>query len=139
MPDIKYLARLDSSPERTYQALTSAEDIRRWWVRNAVLDSGIGGVSELGSVEGRVATRMKLDELTPPTRVSWRTISSGEPGWDGTTVTFDLRAEGGVTLLLLAHRGFSQADGGYEETAKGWARDLLSLHRYLETGEGRPH
>ena len=53
MPDIKYLARLDSSPERTYQALTSAEDIRRWWVRNAVLDSGIGGVSELGSVEGR--------------------------------------------------------------------------------------
>jgi len=137
MSDIKYLARIHSSPERTYQALTNAEDIRRWWVRSAVLDSGIGALGELGSVEGE--TRMKLDEVTPPTRVSWRTISSGAPGWDGTTITFDLRAEDGVTLLLLAHRGFSRADKGYEETAKGWARDLLSLHRYLETGEGRPH
>jgi uncharacterized protein YndB with AHSA1/START domain len=139
MADIKHLAKIHSSPERIYQALTTADDIRGWWTRDAVLDSRVGGTGEFGFFNRSVVAKVRVDELTPPTRVSWRAVSSGVPGWDGTTITFDLRAEAGDTLVLLSHRGFAQAYEGYEKTSRGWASNLLSLHRYLETGEGRPH
>src|SRR5215813_4739993 len=138
MPDIKHLARIHSSPERIYQALTTAEDIRGWWTRDAVLDSKVGGTGEFGFFDRQVVAKVRVDELTPPTRVSWKTLSSGAPGWDGTTITFDLRAEDGATLSRRAHAGSVKAHQDYDQTAKGWARNPLSLHRYAEAGERRP-
>jgi uncharacterized protein YndB with AHSA1/START domain len=44
MPDIMHLIKIHASPERIYQALTTAEGIRNWWTRDAVLDSKIGGL-----------------------------------------------------------------------------------------------
>ncbi len=42
MPDIMHLISIQSSPERVYQALTTAEGIRNWWTRDADLDSREG-------------------------------------------------------------------------------------------------
>ena len=42
MPDIMHLIKIRVSPERVYQAITTAEGIRNWWTRDAVLDSRIG-------------------------------------------------------------------------------------------------
>lgn len=46
--------------ERVYQALTTAEDIRNWWTRDAVLDSKIGGTGEFRFYEGKFVTKIKL-------------------------------------------------------------------------------
>ena len=138
MPDIELFARIHASPERVYQALTTADGIRSWWARDANVDSTAGGIAAPAYFEHRILTRIRLDELQPPVRTRWKTISSAAPGWDGTTITFDLRAEGSHTLLSLAHRGFTDDDETYSGTAALWARYLLSLHRYLEAGEGRP-
>jgi hypothetical protein len=81
---------------------------------------------------------MRVDELKGPVRVSWTTISSFRPEWNGTTITFDLRAEGSDTVLSFAHRGFKQADEGYAVTTTGWGYYLVSLQQYLETGKGAP-
>jgi len=139
MPDIMHLVKIHASPERVYQALTTAEGIRNWWTRDAVLDSKIGGTGEFGFFERRIVTKMEVDEFKPPVRVGWKTISSAAPGWDGTTITFDLRAEGSDTVLSFAHRGFKQADEGYARTTTGWGYYLVSLQQYLETGKGAPH
>jgi uncharacterized protein YndB with AHSA1/START domain len=139
MPDITHLARIHASPERVYQALTTAEGIRNWWTRDAILDSRIGGAGEFGFFEHKIVTRVRIDELKPPARVVWRTTSPTAPGWQGTTIAFDLLLEDSATLISLEHRGFEQADEGYRRTKTGWAQYLLSLHRYLEAGKGRPH
>lgn len=76
MPDIMHLIRIQASPERVYQALTTAEGIRNWWTRDAVLDSKIGGTGEFGFHERRVVTKIRVDELKPPVRVGWKTIFS---------------------------------------------------------------
>jgi uncharacterized protein YndB with AHSA1/START domain len=139
MPDIMHLVRMHASPERVYQALTTAAGIRNWWTRDAVLDSKIGGTGEFGFNVRRVVTKIRVDQLEPPVRVGWKTIASNAPGgWDGTTITFDLRGEGSDTVLSCAHRGFAQADEGYTRVTTGWGHYLVSLQLYLETGKGTP-
>lgn len=72
--------------------------------------------------------------------MGWKTISANAPrGWDGTTITFDLRGEGGDTVLSFAHRGFEHADEGYVLVTTGWGYYLVSLQQYLQTGKGAPH
>lgn len=139
MSDITHLARIHASPESVYEALTTAQGVRNWWTRDATLEAVVGGNAEFGFFHHRIVTRMRVEELTPSVRVGWRTLCPAAPGWEGTTVTFDLREEEGGTLLSLTHRGFDREDEAYGRTAQGWAHYLLSLHRYLETGRGMPH
>jgi uncharacterized protein YndB with AHSA1/START domain len=138
MPDIELFAKIHASPERVYRALTTADGIRSWWAREANVDSRVEGIGEPGHFEHRILTRIRLDELQPAVRTRWKTISSASPGWEGTTITFDLRAEGSCTFLSLVHSGFIDDGATYSRTAALWARYLLSLHRYVEAGEGRP-
>jgi uncharacterized protein YndB with AHSA1/START domain len=135
MPDIMHLIKIRVSPERVYEALTTAEGIRNWWTRDAVLDSKIGGTGEFSFFGRKPVSRMKVDELKAPVRVSWTTISSFRPEWNGTTITFDLRAEGSDTVLSFAHRGFKQADEGYAVTTTGWG--VLSCQLATISGDGK--
>jgi uncharacterized protein YndB with AHSA1/START domain len=83
MPDIMHLIKIRASPEQVYRALTTPEAIRNWWTRDAVLDSKIGGTGEFGFFEGRIVTKMEVEELKPPVRVGWKIVSSAARGWDG--------------------------------------------------------
>lgn len=139
MPDIMHLINIHTPPERVYQALTTAEGIRNWWTRDADLDAQIGGTGEFRfSYEGTVVTTVRVEELKPPIRVVWKTISSFRPEWSGTTITFDLRSEGSDTMLSFAHCGFEETDEIYALTTTGWGYYLVSLQQYLEMGEGAP-
>jgi uncharacterized protein YndB with AHSA1/START domain len=140
MPDILHLIKISSTPERVYHALTTPEGVREWWTRDADLDSMAGGMGEFRFYKGHGVTKVRIDELKPPARVAWMVLSANAPGgWNGTTITFDLRAEGGATVLLFAHRGFEQANEGYALVNMGWAYFLVSLRQYLEMGKGAPH
>jgi uncharacterized protein YndB with AHSA1/START domain len=140
MHDIMHLVTIRSAIERVYDAVTTVEDIRNWWTRDAILESRIGGTGEFGFSQRRVLTKITVDELKPPVHVKWKTIASTAPGgWGGTTMTFDLHADGSSTVLLFAHRGFEEANEGYARTTTGWGLYLVSLQQYLETGKGAPH
>jgi uncharacterized protein YndB with AHSA1/START domain len=138
MPAIMHLVRIGAPPERVYEALATEEGIRNWWTRDAFLDPELGGTGEFRFHGGRSVTKVSVDELEPPLRVVWRTTSSFRPEWEGTTITFDLRAEGSDTVLSFAHRGFRQAGEVYALTTTGWGHYLAGLQRYLETGNGAP-
>ncbi len=135
-----HLIKIRATPERVYQALTTAEGIRNWWTRDADLDSRVGGAGQFRFYQGKGVTHVIVEDLKPPTRVSWKTLSANAPGdWPGTTINFDLRPDGNGTILHFAHRGFAQADEGYALVTTGWAYYLVSLQQYLETGKGAPH
>ena len=138
MPDIMHLVTIQAPPERVYQALTTAEGIRNWWMRDADLDPRVGGTCEVRWAPG-LPIRLGIEALDPPARVSWKTLSSFRPEWLGTTLTFDLEPRESGTALLLAHRGFQVADAIFARTTTGWGYYLVSLKQYLETGEGAPH
>jgi len=139
MPDIMHLVKIHASRERIYEAITTAEGIRKWWTRHADLDSQIGGIGEFRfSYDGTVVTKVSVEQLNPPIRVVWKTISSFRPEWSDTTISFDLRWDGSDTILSFAHRGFKEADDIYALTTTGWAYYLVSLQQYLEKGDGAP-
>lgn len=84
MPDIMHLVKINASPERVYQALTTAEDIRNWWTRDAGLDGTIGGEGEFRfSSYGKThVTKVRVVELKPLLRVGWRQPPpSARNGW----------------------------------------------------------
>jgi uncharacterized protein YndB with AHSA1/START domain len=140
MPDIVHRLTIDATPERVFEALTTAEGIRNWWTRDADLDVTIGGTGEFRFHAGGSIANVRVDALEPPCRIGWTTVSANAPGgWDGTTITFELRAEADRTVLLFAHRGFAEANDGYALVTAGWAHYLVSLRQYVETGRGAPH
>ena len=140
MPDIMHLLKIEAAPERIYRALTTSEDIRNWWTRDADLDSTIGGEGEFrfSAYGGREVTKVKIAELRPPSHVAWQVTSSFRPEWNGTTITFDLKADATSTAIHFAHRGFQQADEVYALCTTGWGYYLVSLQQYLQTGKGGP-
>jgi uncharacterized protein YndB with AHSA1/START domain len=83
MSDIMHFIKIQASPEQVYQALATAEGIRNWWTRDAVLDSRVGGAGVFRFYGGSDVTKVRIDELDPAARVGWTTISSNAPGeWD---------------------------------------------------------
>jgi uncharacterized protein YndB with AHSA1/START domain len=139
MPDIMHRITIHASPERVYEALATAEGIRNWWTRDAILDSKNGVTAEFGFYGHVFVIKVSVDELTPTAHVGWNKITSTHGGFDGTTIAFDLTAQENGTGLAFAHRGFRQADDNYAGATTRWGYYLVSLKRYLETGEGNPN
>ena len=134
MPNINHLARFHVAPERVYRAIAATGYLRQWWVQEAPLEAKAGGVSGFEGMSRTIDARVRLEDLRPPVSVRWKTVpvASPIPGWERTTIAFDLRAAQADTQLALTHGGFEHADQDYLRTASGWACCLLSLQRDLE-------
>ena len=139
MPEIMHLIKVRAAQDKVYQALATAEGIRNWWTRDAALDPKVGGAGEFSFYGHRFIIKVKVAELAPPARVAWDEVSSTGGGFDGTTITFDLKSEEGITSLLFAHRGFKAGGDNIAAATTRWGFYLWSLKRYLETGKGTPN
>jgi uncharacterized protein YndB with AHSA1/START domain len=139
VPEIMHLIKIRAAQDKVYQAVSTAEGIRDWWTRDAALDPKVGGNGEFGFYGQRMVIKVKIAELTPPRHVAWDSVSSTGGGFDGTTISFDLKSEDGVTSVLFAHRGFKAAGEQVASATTRWGFYLLSLKRYLETGKGSPN
>jgi hypothetical protein len=81
---------------------------------------------------------MKVLELSPSRRVKWQCVD-GAKEWIGTELTFDLREESGVTVVLFAQRGWKEQVEFMHYCSTKWGTYLLSLKSLCETGKGTPH
>jgi uncharacterized protein YndB with AHSA1/START domain len=136
MQDIMHLIKIHASSERVYQAITTADGIRQWWTRDAAIEPKVGATGEVGFYGRRFVAKVTVEELNPTTRVRWKVANSA---WQGNDIEFNLKADGNVTTIIFAHRGFPRADDEYASATTRWGFYLLSLKRYLETGKGAPN
>jgi uncharacterized protein YndB with AHSA1/START domain len=139
MSEIMHLIKIRAAQDKVYQTVSTAEGIRNWWTRDAALDAKVDGTGEFGFYGHRMVIKVKVAELTPPAHVAWEDISSTGGGFDGTTISFDLKSDQGITSLLFAHRGFKTGGDNIASATTRWGFYLLSLKRYLETGKGSPN
>ncbi len=136
MQDIMFLIKIHAPADRVYDAITRADGLRQWWTRDAAIEPKVGGAGEFGFYGKRFVAKVRVEELTPVTRVRWKVTNAA---WRADEIAFDLKADGNDTTLLFAHRGFPRADEGYASTTMRWGFYLLSLKRYLESGKGTPN
>jgi uncharacterized protein YndB with AHSA1/START domain len=136
MHDIMHLIKIHASSERAYQAITTTDEIRQWWTRDAAIEPTVGAAGEFGFNGRRFVAKMTVEELNPATRVRWKVANAA---WPGSDIEFNLKVDGTDTILVFAHRGFPRADDSYASATTRWGFYLLSLKRYLETGKGMPN
>lgn len=138
MADILHELVIHASPEDVYQALTEEEGLANWWTRDTRAVPMVGAVAEFGFHDRSVVFKMRIDQLVPGRKVSWYCLGE-HPEWKETVLEFGLSPDSDRTRLRFSHRGWKSINGIFARCSFDWARYLLSLKSYLETGEGNPH
>jgi uncharacterized protein YndB with AHSA1/START domain len=139
-PSLVYTIYIASTPERVWQALTSAEFSRQYFFGNSVdIDLKVGGAFIVRTLDGSLHISGEVIACEPPKKltvtfnVNWPALIEklGQ-----TLVTYEIEQAGDAVRLTLteAHErelGDDILSGGRQ----GWPAILSSLKSVLETGK----
>jgi uncharacterized protein YndB with AHSA1/START domain len=139
-PSIVYTIYIASTPEKVWQALTSAEFSRKYFSGNAVeVDLKIGGPFVVrqpdGSlhISGEVIECVSPRKLTVTFNVNWPALIEK---LGPTLVTYEIEPVGDVVkLTLIQSHDRPISDDILSGGRSGWPAILSSLKSLLETGE----
>lgn len=143
MPDIVHRIGIKAPLSKVLAAVSSPEGVAGWWTRDttgtANGKSGGSMESRFHSPDGKEIGRMAFDVTAPVAEkeVHWR-FTSGPDEWVGTDVTFQLSADGDMTLLVFGHRNWREQVEFMAHCSMKWAIFLLSLRQLAESGTGQP-
>jgi uncharacterized protein YndB with AHSA1/START domain len=138
MNSIKEKVLVRAPVAKVFEAITRPAGYRGWWSRNSEIAESVGGRSTLNFVKDGTPVRMqfRVDEITPAKTVRWTCVEHDMAPWIGTTLRWDVLADGERTEVVFEHAGW-QGDAP-EPVVQGWRHFVTSLRSYLETGKGEP-
>ena len=119
-----------AAPERVFRALTTPEDIVRWWGNDTMYrtkewqqDLRVGGrwkATGLGADGVPFKVEGEFLEIDPPRKL----VQSWKPDWDAgadTRITYRLEAiDGGGTRVIVRHEGFGDRHESCRSHGQGW-------------------
>ena len=123
--------------EKVWRGLTDSDYTTRFWYGAAVRsDWKAGSEYALTAPDGSVVIHGRIVEADAPRRLV-QTYNSAFPPFDAeleTTLTWELEAREGGTLLTLTHEGFQPGSLMFETIRgkAGWPHIINSLKRVLE-------
>jgi len=142
IPDYHYVTVIAASPERVWEALTTAEFTQQYWHSTRVQSNWQVGSPIVFAVDddGGEAVGCEGEILVAdyPRTLSytWRfprnpAVSSEAPS----RVTFELESLGDFTRLGITHDQFPDDSNMAELVSHGWPLVLAGLKTLLETGK----
>jgi len=138
-PAIVYAIYIASTPEKVWQALTSAEFSRKYFFGNAVeVDLRVGGAYIVRTPDGALHISGEVIECDPPRKLTV-TFNVNWPGLieklGPTLVTHEIEQAGeAVKLTMLQSHDRPLSDDILSGGRQGWPAILSSLKSVLETG-----
>ena len=138
-PAIVYTIYIASTPQKVWQALTSAEFSRKYFFGNAVeVDLRVGGAYIVRTPDGALHISGEVIECDPPRKLTV-TFNVNWPGLieklGPTLVTYEIEQAGdAVKLTLLQSHDRPLSDDILSGGRQGWPAILSSLKSVLETG-----
>jgi uncharacterized protein YndB with AHSA1/START domain len=139
-PAIVYTIYIASTPEKVWQALTTAEFSRQYFFGNAVeVDLRLGGAFIVRTPDGALHISGEVVECDPPRKLSvtfnvnWpELVAKLGP----TLVTYEIEQAGdAVRLTLIQSQDRELSDDILSGGRSGWPAILSSLKSVLETGK----
>ncbi len=139
-----------AAPSVVYRAIT--EEMPSWWSAVTANFKKLGDEATVSFMPDNPSVwSFKATVLEEPERIELQCNKAkhsfeGMPDrnafdeWLGTTLRFEIKAEGSGSKLLLTHIGLTPKLHCYNECKQGW--DFFfkrSLKLYLDTGIGEPH
>jgi uncharacterized protein YndB with AHSA1/START domain/DNA-binding transcriptional ArsR family regulator len=137
-PTFVYVTYIHSTPEKVWEALTSAELTAAYWGHSNVSDWQKGSKWEHVRTDGSgvVDVAGEVIEATPPRRLVITfggTDQTGQP----TVVTFDVEPHRDIVRVTVTHEGLDDPSD-YRAVSTGWPAVLSNLKSLLETGQVLP-
>jgi uncharacterized protein YndB with AHSA1/START domain len=138
-PAIVYTIYIASTPEKVWEALTSAEFSRSYFFGNAVeVDLRVGGAYVVRTPDGALHISGEVIECDPPRRLTF-TFNVNWPALieklGPTLVTYEIEPAGDVVkLTLIQSHDRPLSDDILSGGRQGWPAILSSLKSLLETG-----
>jgi len=135
---LMHTVSIDADANKIYEALSTTKGLASFWTADSHAEPKVGTVARFG-FHGPVL-EMKVDQLEPGKRVRWST-HGGIPEWNGTTVTWDIKAaKDGGHEVTFNHEGWP-AELPAKDLASvnyTWGRVVGRLKKYAETGKPAP-
>lgn len=136
-----YVTFIASTPEKVFEAITSAELSSRYWGHANVSDWVPGSRWEhVRNDEARTVNLVgKVIEHAPPSRLvlSWVGRDDEADPQAYSRVTFDITPyDGTLVKLTVTHDDLTRGSGMEQGVTRGWPIVLSSLKSFLETGTG---
>ena len=138
-PMTVYTIYIASTPEKVWEALTSAEFSKQYFFGNSVeIEQRLGGAYIVRTPDGALHISGEVMECDPPRRLSF-TFNVNWPALieklGPTLVTYEIEPAGDVTkLTLLQSHDRPLSDDVLSGGRAGWPAILSSLKSLLETG-----
>lgn len=136
---VEVTVSLDAPPEAVWQAITEAEEVKKWFAPEVRITPGAGGKIFVSWGEG-MESEEPIEVFEPPTHFRHK---AGEDPKTQIPIWIDYfveAAEGtGPTTLRLVHSGFSESadwDAEIDSLERGWKVFMLNLRYYLERHRG---
>lgn len=140
MADIIHRIGIRAPLARVHEAVSTVQGVAGWWTEQTTGSAEPGGRvnvrflhkggEEIGQMDFEVYRR------NPAGDVRWR-FHAGPPEWLSTEVTFELKEEGEMTVVLFGHRNWKEPVEFMAHCSMKWAVFLLSLRDYVEKGKGQ--
>jgi uncharacterized protein YndB with AHSA1/START domain len=139
-PTTVYVIYIASTPEKVWQALTSAEFSQKYFFGNSVaIDLSVGGAFIVRTPDGALHISGEVFECDPPKKltvtfnVNWPAlIETLGP----TLVSYEIEPAGQATKLTMTESHDRPLDDDILSGGRqGWPAILSSLKSLLETGE----
>jgi hypothetical protein len=131
MADILHRVGINAPADKVFEALSSIEGLRHWWVGETSGGTAIGNTIDFGFCQMEVV-ESKLGSL-----VHWK-CTKGPNEWIWTEVFFRLEWKRDQTFVIFKHANWKEPVEFMHHCSTKWATFLLSLKNYLETGHGHP-
>ncbi|MEO6498674.1 MAG: SRPBCC domain-containing protein [Mucilaginibacter sp.] len=122
-----------STLQRVYYALTEQEGLTQWWIPKATAKPEVGFINLFDEGTDGI-TPMEVTVLLPYEYVEWKCLLKDE--WAGTIVSFEIIENNGAVVLNFKHSGWAGETEYFSVCNFHWARHLLTLKTYCETGKG---
>ena len=138
-PAIVYTIYIAATPEKVWQALTSAEFSRQYFFGNSVeIDLRVGGAFIVRTPDGALHISGEVFECDPPKKLTF-TFNVNWPALveklGPTLVTYEIEPVGEVVKLTLLQSHDRPIDDDILSGGRqGWPAILSSLKSVLETG-----
>jgi len=137
MADILHRVGIQKPAHHVFEALSEESGLRGWWTQDVQAAPHVGAILQFRFAD-KGFNGMQVVELSPGQRVKWRCVD-GAKEWIGTELSFELREEHGITIVLFSQRGWKEQVEFMHFCSTKWATYLLSLKSLCETGKGTPY
>ncbi len=133
MADIRHRFGTTATPAEVFAAVGTVDGLAGWWTTDTRGDASPGGKLEFYFGGPERAVLVEVVESVPDERVVWRCVE-GPDTWVGTTFTFAIAPEDGMTVLMFTNEGWREAVPFMHHCSTKWAYFLLGLKATLEGG-----